>query len=128
MKIYLSAVVLFLLVITASASAQTSTDVVTAQVPFAFIVGGKTLPAGTYQFRASNNFNQIDVASVDGKNAALSIVNTRLSPRSKTEALVVFDVAGNDHYLAEVYIPGMDGFQVPCAPGKHTHTVVKGRG
>ncbi len=128
MKNFAAVVVLILLTMSVSALAQGSKDVIIAQVPFAFIVNGKTLPAGTYQFKTTSNFGQIDVTGIDHKAAAIAMVTTRISPRSETESLVVFDVAGNDHYLAEVYIPGMDGFQVPCAPGKHTHTIVKGRG
>ena len=120
---------LLVLVATATiASAQTmSSSSVVADIPFSFIVSGKPLPAGTYRFAPSDNLLQITVTNTKGNESAMSIVNTRLSPRSANEASLVFDVAGNDHYLAEIYVPGMDGFQVPCAPGKHTHVVLKAK-
>jgi hypothetical protein len=123
----LYAVALVLMTITAFASAQMSVTKVTVDVPFSFIVSGKTLPAGTYTLSASANLTQISVRGIDNKEAAIAMVTTRISQRSETEGSAVFDVAGNDHYLAEIYMPGIDGFTVPCAPGQHTHAVVKGK-
>ncbi len=120
--------VLILVATATIASAQTfSSSVVVADVPFSFIVNGKPLPAGTYRFVPSDNLNQITVTNAKSNESAMSIVVTRLSPRSEKDPAVVFDVAGTEHYLAEIYAPGMDGFQVPCAPGKHTHVVVKAK-
>jgi len=120
--------VLILAATAAMVSAQTlSSSAVVADVPFSFIVSGKPLPAGTYKFTPNNSLVQITVTNSKTNESAMSIVVTRLSPRSDGEASLVFDVAGDDHYLAEIYIPGMDGFQVPCAPGKHTHVVVKAK-
>ena len=127
MKKYL-AVVLLVLVSTATfAAAQVSPTSVIADVPFAFFVGTKSFPAGSYQFKASENLGEITVSEMKGTGSAFAAVMTRLSPRSETNASVVFDVAGTDHYLSEIYIPGIDGFQVKGAPGKHTHMSVKGR-
>ena len=127
MKKYAIAGVLMLMMITTFAAAQVSTRAVVADVPFAFIVGGKTLPAGAYRFVPGANLTQMSVIGAKGKEAVMAPVVTRLSPRSPEEAAVVFDVAGSVHYLAEIYLPGIDGFQVPCAPGDHTHVVVKAK-
>lgn len=59
------------------------------------------------------------------KNSVLTSVTTRFSKRSDNVVLVVFDVAGTKHYLSEIFMPGEDGFQVPCAPGPHTHEMIK---
>lgn len=127
MRKRLFAVAIALVAITAFAAAQTSAVKVTVDVPFGFFVSGKTLPAGTYQFVAGGDLTQVNVTSADGKAIAMTTVITRISPRSEPHGAVVFDVAGNDHYLAEIYIAGVDGFQVPCAPGPHSHTVLKGK-
>jgi hypothetical protein len=96
-------------------------------VPFAFIVSGKSLPAGSYHFAANSNFSEINVSTSAGKGSAIAMVTTRLSMRPENEASLVFDVVGTEHYLAEIYMPGMDGFQVPCAPGQHTHVSIKAK-
>jgi len=127
MKKYAIAGVLMLMMITTFAAAQVSRLSAVADVPFAFIVGGKTLPAGTYRFSPSDTLTQMTVTNTIGKESVMALIITRLSPRQAGEAAVVFDVAGSDRYLAEIYLPGIDGFQVPCAPGDHTHVVVKAK-
>jgi hypothetical protein len=125
MKKSLCVTVGIVLMTAAFAAAQTPRTGVTADVPFAFLVNGKLLPAGTYKFTAGANLAQITVASPDGKASAMTTVTTRVSPRSESDGSIVFDLAGQDHYLAEIYVPGIDGFQVPCAPSPHTHVVLK---
>jgi hypothetical protein len=51
--------------------------------------------------------------------------DTRLSERKGEDGSVVFDKVGNELYLSEIYIIGMDGFFFKGAPGKHKHLVVK---
>ena len=123
---YLTAVLL-VFVLTATFSAAQIVTAVTAEIPFAFFVGAKSFPAGTYEFRASENLEVINVANMKGKDAAIAPVFTRLSPKSENEAAVVFDVAGADHYLSEVFMPGLDGFLFKGAPSKHTHVSIKGK-
>ncbi len=126
MKKYLAAVLLLLVTTTPFAAAQL-TEAVIADVPFAFLIGTKSFPAGTYAFRPNDNLNEITVQSTKGKDSGVAAVITQLDPKSANEAAVVFDVAGANHYLSEVYIPGIDGFLVHGAPGKHTHLSVKGK-
>ena len=125
MKKYLAAVLLVLVSTAAFAAAQEA-SAVTANVPFAFLVGTKSFPAGMYEFTASDNLGEIKVLNLKGRDAAIAPVITRLSPKSEDEAAVVFDVAGADHYLSEIYVPGLDGFLVKGSPSKHTHVTVKG--
>jgi len=126
MKKYISAVLLVLLSTATFAAAQMTASVY-ADIPFQFFVGNKAFQAGSYQFTANSNLDEMTVASTKGKDTILAPVITRLSPRSESEAAVVFDVAGGNHYLAEIYMPGIDGFQVQGAAVKHTHVSVKGR-
>jgi hypothetical protein len=107
------------------AMAQVSPASVVAEIPFPFMIGDKTLSAGTYQFAMNLNLSSMMVTNTKGKEAAMAAVLTRLSPRSDKEASVVFDVVGNDHYMSEVYVPGHDGFQFKGAPDKHAHASVK---
>ncbi len=102
-------------------------------IPYAFIVQGKQLPAGTYSIeRSSSDAKDINVRSIDGKNAAFAAVATWLKPKTMEpdSAEIVFDVAGDRHILAEVWIPGLDGQLIegflPQAE-KHTHEIIKGK-
>jgi hypothetical protein len=125
MKKYLVAVLL-VLVSTATFAAAQMASAVTARVPFAFMVGSKSFPAGKYEFTATENLGEIMVANMNDKGEAIAPVITRLSPKSEDETAVVFDVAGANHYLSEIFMPGLDGFLVKGAPSQHTRVTVKG--
>ncbi len=96
-------------------------------VPFSFVAGGKTLPAGEYTFEPSNQEKEMIVRNAKSGETNFVPVLTRLGRRSGSEAEAVFDVAGDQHYLAEVHSPGIDGFAFSAAPGKHTHVGVKAK-
>jgi hypothetical protein len=98
---------------------------VRADIPFSFIAGTKTLPAGTYTFQDAEQGTAMLVRSVKTGEANAVGVLSRLGPRSTRESEVVFDVVGNDHYLAEVHMESTDGYAFRAAPGKHTHVGVK---
>ncbi len=126
MKKCITAVLLVLVSAATFGVAQVKPAVI-ADVPFAFMVGTKSLPAGTYQFTVSDDLVTIFVRDIKSKDTFMAAVVTRLSPKSDNEGSVVFDVAGTDHYLSEIYVPGFDGFLVKGAPSKHSHVSVKGK-
>jgi hypothetical protein len=127
MKKYTLALLVFLFSLPILGTAQISPPGVNADIPFSFMVAGKTLPAGSYSFSENAATETITVMSISGKQSFMSPIMTRLSPRSGDEAQIVFDVVGTDHYLSEVFMPGLDGFGLKGAPGKHTHMSVKGK-
>jgi hypothetical protein len=98
-----------------------------ADIPFSFIAAGKTLPAGTYTFQEAELGMMMSVRNAKTGEVNMVSVLTRLGPRSTKESEVVFDVVGNDHYLAEVHMISSDGYAFKAAPGKHTHVGVKAK-
>ncbi len=100
---------------------------VRVDVPFSFIAGTKTLPAGEYTLQFADNEKEMIVRGSKASEGVFVPILTRLGQRSEKEAEVVFDVAGNEHYLAEVHIPTIDGVAFKAAPGKHTHVSVKAK-
>jgi len=127
MRKYLLAVPLLLLALPILATAQFSGLGIKADIPFSFTVEGVQMPAGNYTFNYSPTMDSISIANRSGKQTVLSPVMSRLSPQSENEAEVTFGVVGKDHYLSEIYMPGMDGFQLPGAPAMHTHVKISGR-
>ena len=107
------------------AIAQVGGPLLLADIPFSFVAGAKTLPAGEYVFQSSNNDLEMIVRNQKTGESVFVPVLTRLGQRSGNEAEVVFDVAANEHYLAELHVPAVDGFAFKAAPGKHTHASVK---
>jgi hypothetical protein len=99
----------------------------TVQVPFDFVAGGTELAAGTYHVSVDNsNPNLIVVRSDKGDHKGMCNVITRLSPSESSKPQVVFDKVGEKRILSEIYLPGLDGFQLAGTKGEHTHQKVAG--
>jgi hypothetical protein len=97
------------------------------QIPFSFIANGKELPAGKYLIAQQEQEPKIIlIRSEKGTDSVLLPVLTRLSALESSEPRVVFDKVGEKRYLSQIYLPRVDGFQVPGASGEHTHQDVKG--
>ena len=126
MKKYLIAVALGLVFTGALAIAQVGNSV-TADVPFQFFVGKTSVPAGSCEFTVNQDLTEIKIVAQNSTKVGMAPVITRLSARSGSEGSIVFDLEGTNHYLSEVYMPGLDGFQIQGAAGKHTHVNIKAR-
>jgi hypothetical protein len=113
---------LFLFSMVTSSYAQTS---LRASIPFAFKVGDKQLSSGEYQFIWTANTQSIRVVS--DKDSGIAIVLTRLAAGIHTtakDAHVVFDKVGEQYWLAEMWIPGVDGFDLHNMTEKHEHRII----
>ena len=95
----LSLVVMSLLL---NATAVYAQSYAKAEVPFAFNVGAKQLPAGSYEIRVlSQSPNQIMIRNTESTAAALSVARNE-GPRD-TESKLVFDRIGTQYFLTEVW-------------------------
>jgi hypothetical protein len=106
---------------------QVAPMAVLADITFEFHVGGRVLPAGTYEFKVDDKQDMVSVTNTKTRNTVVAPVLTRISQRSGNEAQVVFDKVQDRSYLSELYVPGIDGFHLTGAPGPHTHVSVKAR-
>jgi len=102
---------------------------VRANVPFPFVVTGKTLPAGEYDFTRNSMDNVIRVTPVNTKQgpAVEALVLTRTAGAIHTtpkDSHIVFDKIGNTCYLSEFWVPGIDGFVLYVTNMKHEHRSV----
>jgi hypothetical protein len=116
----LSLVVMSLLLNATGAYAQSYAK---ANVPFAFNVGSKQLPAGTYEIKVlSRGPNVIRIRNTETTAVALLIARSE-SPRT-TESKLVFDRVGNQCFLTEVWDgSGAEGMIVPTS--KHEQELKK---
>ncbi len=99
-------------------------DTIVAKITFPFMAGGKEYPAGTYRIETSTNMDEITIRSEETGKGGIVPFETRLSSRDEDKATVVFDKAGDKYYMSEIYMPGIDGFEIKGATGKHTHVKV----
>ncbi|MGD0309752.1 MAG: hypothetical protein ABSC02_10720 [Acidobacteriota bacterium] len=106
-------------------SAKSEVPKAVINIPFQFYADGTLLPAGTYEFRANAEGTHIEMRNTKGEDTLVVPVLTSLSLRKIDQAEAVFDVLGQDHYLSEFYVKGMDGFAFNGAPGKHSHQTIE---
>lgn len=102
---------------------------VKAQIGFPFTVEGKVLPSGTYDFVRDEVAGIFKVSDEKGNEVAAPI-HTRLAAAAHAvpaNSLVVFDKLGGTYVLAEIWIPGQDGYVLAITKGKHEHMIVKGK-
>jgi hypothetical protein len=86
----------------------------TAQVPFEFIVGDKTLDAGQYQVsEVGVAGDALAVMGADSKNSAIQIARAT-APQQNKAARLVFHRYGNTSFLSQVWEGGEEiGRQLP---------------
>jgi hypothetical protein len=107
-------------------AAQATAESLKVKIDFQFTAGGKVLPPGEYEFTAVNNDQDIRIQG-EGKNSATVNVITRLAAEihsTPQDAHLVFDVVGGTDTLAEIWIPGQDGYVLQVTKAKHTHKVL----
>lgn len=104
-------------------------DTIKADVPFAFQVGSKTLPAGSYEFDIRRDEGSVGVygnPKVKGADAMAGIL-TWLAPsphQSADDAHIVFDIVGDKYILSEVWQPESGGILVHATKEPHKHHVL----
>jgi hypothetical protein len=119
----LPVVVLLLGAGVASAAVKAIAD---ATVPFAFSVSGKEMPAGKYEVQVEDPVvGTLLIRNLEGGKPTSLAFTTRLAMREGSQDVLVFDKAGDKHYLSEIHISGSDGYLLAGAPAAHTHAQVK---
>src|ERR1019366_943133 len=94
-------------------NAQTSNhSALTVKVPFEFVVGNQTFPAGTYKFRSLLNsvpgkatIDVLEVRSTEGR-LYRAIVTDVVGSEEPNNARLVFTRSGDRTLLSEVWEPG----------------------
>lgn len=88
---------------------------VTMNVPFDFVVSGKTLPAGEYVVMRANNQSAVPafvIRNTRTNKASIAVMMQR-SRDAADKAEAVFQCADNTCYLREMKITGSESFFAP---------------
>jgi hypothetical protein len=108
------------------ARAQTGSVDTQTTIPFAFTVGKQLYPAGTYTITYLSTNAQVMNLFKDGKHLVSMHVMTRLARQAPVpKASLVFDLVGRQHFLSEVWLPEVDGYQVSTRANVHKHEAVE---
>lgn len=99
--------------LTSLLNAQTAATI-TAQVPFAFVANGKTMPAGECTIAVDVNGRTIlSISSADQHTFALPIGD--VSPSASKKTALVFRRYGNQYFLFAVKHDGGTGYRLPAS-------------
>ncbi|HEX8175407.1 MAG TPA: hypothetical protein VF543_09830 [Pyrinomonadaceae bacterium] len=102
-----SFVVVMLAVSLVSLTAQAqSANQLKASIPFSFIIGNQTLPAGEYTVKyvnQSSGKSALLFKSVDGRTSRIVNMNTAQANRAEMKASLVFNQYGESYFLSEVW-------------------------
>ena len=107
----------FTLLVLGSAVNQASASDMVVHAGFAFVAGGVTLPAGEYRIESYQE-NQVTIRNADTGKGIILPVLARLNERENYGATAIFKTDGTQYFLSEVYLPGMDGFQLKAVSKK----------
>ena len=110
----------------------------TFKVPFPFEAGGIKLPKGEYRVAEKDDGHITLRQEATGKEFQVPFTKRLAQPSPRlAEPQLVFDVVGNfapsyteyvtDYVLAEVWLPGVDGYLVHTMKGAHKTQTIKGQ-
>ena len=100
------------------AYAQDSHRVV-ADVPFAFTVNHRALPAGEYEVSDGAAYGTVVIQSKDREHQVITIANSAVAKDPGLDGKLVFQRYRNHYFLREVFAPGVSiGRELPRAKGE----------
>jgi hypothetical protein len=98
----------------ASAALAQSSTPAKANVPFNFIAGTRTLPAGEYTVMTQGPAaDTVIIRSADGKGAVIVLAQPLSSVDARHGGKLVFHRYGDTYFLSEIWGPGNDGREIP---------------
>jgi hypothetical protein len=98
-----------------------------ADIPFAFIAGNTTLPAGSYLVKFDPQTRQVQLSAPQGKASMFMLTRTVARAREAGgKGLLLFNKYGNTYALRTVWNPGqVNGFR-PTRRGPASSTAHRG--
>jgi len=91
----------------ASTRVARAQDQLMVNVPFDFVAGNKTMPAGEYAVKAIGPTNMLVlVARTDSTSSAFLPTHAAVSSQPQIESKLVFNRYGNRYFLAQVWTVG----------------------
>ncbi len=100
-----SVVVLSMAVASVSARAQASFPLA-ANIPFDFVVGKQTLPAGEYRIEQPSSNSVLLIRSTDGHTSTIVMTMAALANDWQSESKLVFNRYGDQYFLSQIWTAG----------------------
>lgn len=118
-------VVAFMIACVIGSSVATAAQVMTANIPFKFLAGGKVHDPGKYELTIPDDEATLTLVPAKGASSLVPVLTRLAEPvPSPSSARLVFDKIGDTYYLSEAWMPGFDGFATHMTKAKHVHEAV----
>jgi hypothetical protein len=99
-------------------SAQLSRDLV-AKVPFDFVAGYKSFPAGEYRVSSGPAQGLVTVRSLDGKTSGFVMSHRAESVKTQTNSRLIFNRYADRYFLSQIWVEGdTSGAQLRKTPAE----------
>lgn len=98
---------------------------ITAEIGFAFVAGGKDLPAGKYTVEVTPA-GPVMISGPGGARAVMPVITTLGRHDQDPDTEFVFDKVDGKPVLSEVWMPKRDGLLLLATKGPHEHAVLGG--
>ena len=100
----LIAVLLLSVLVAGTAVAQSKT--VRANIPFDFVAGQKSLPAGSYTVRSFGASGDVLGIKTDNSNGAMAMSHPVISSKRADKTTLLFRSYAGEYFLAQVWVEG----------------------
>ena len=97
-----TSLVMTVLLLAGAASAQFNDQKISAKIPFDFVVGQRTLPAGQYVFLRTGN-NQMLVRTAEGQNLLTVVTGSVEALKAPLTAKLRFETVNGNHVLVQLW-------------------------
>ena len=106
-----------LVLMTATAFAQLPGIPIRVNIPFDFLVRGKTLPAGEYEIsRLSDEPQVLEISNIHNRHDHAAIETDPVQGRVPNHGMVVFHRYGDSYFLNEIWTTGLEtGRELPAS-------------
>jgi hypothetical protein len=114
----------FLAILSASYAHAQSSNEQTANIPFSFIVGSKTFPAGEYKVVRLNPQSDkaaLAIKSADGRLNKIVLTTPVQAAETSERAKLIFNRYGDQYFMAQVWTPADNtGLELPKSRSERT--------
>ena len=107
-----AATLLILVMAALTGLANAQTILLKAEVPFDFVVNGKTMPAGEFLIQSLDNVRPVLSISSGNQHGWMLAIGDK-SPNASEKTALVFHRYGDRYFLAAIKRAGTSGYQLP---------------
>jgi hypothetical protein len=115
------------LVLMAGSTFAQAQEILTGEIPFTFVAGGRAHDPGRYELRVGDDQMTLTLMP-EGKGVGSELLpETRLAipAGSVPDSRLVFDKVGNTYFLSEAWFPGEDGYVLHIEKAPHSHQTIR---